>query len=126
MRTTQDPVSFRFNDRTPDVLLSRCVLAMGLLPGQTRCAHVRQTRLNYIHENCRNAKKCVFGTGDLEAGMELEGEGGGGEGGGGEGSDHAAGCGGLLVRERGWRACCENGPLHLCLEHMLERRGWCA
>ncbi|CAN0534555.1 unnamed protein product, partial [Laminaria digitata] len=42
-----------------------------------------QTRLNYIHEQCRNSKKCVFGTGDLEAGMDLDDEGGGGMGGGG-------------------------------------------
>lgn len=59
-----------------------------------------QTRLSYIHEHCRNTKKCVFGTGDLEAGMDLDGGGGGmgGEnGGGGEGGDNASGCGGLLV-----------------------------
>lgn len=56
-----------------------------------------QTRLNYIHEQCRNSKKCVFGTGDLEAGMDLDGEGGGGMGGGGE-DGNASGCGGLLVR----------------------------
>eukprot|EP00904_Undaria_pinnatifida_P012757 jgi/Undpi1/8611/HiC_scaffold_25.g11076.m1 len=56
-----------------------------------------KTRLNYIHEQCRNSKKCVFGTGDLEAGMDLDGEGGGGMGGGGE-DGNASGCGGLLPK----------------------------
>ncbi|CAN0181755.1 unnamed protein product, partial [Ectocarpus sp. 13 AM-2016] len=36
-----------------------------------------KTRLSYIHEHCRNAKKCVFGTGDLAGGgMDLDGMGG--------------------------------------------------
>ncbi|CAM9308504.1 unnamed protein product, partial [Sphacelaria rigidula] len=48
-----------------------------------------QTRLNYLHEQCRNSKKCVFGTGDLEQGMDMEG---GGE------EENAAGCGGLLPK----------------------------
>ncbi|CAM9817557.1 unnamed protein product, partial [Ectocarpus sp. 4 AP-2014] len=59
-----------------------------------------KTRLSYIHEHCRNAKKCVFGTGDLAGGgMDLDGMGGenGGEGGGG-GGEHASGCGGLLPK----------------------------
>lgn len=56
-----------------------------------------QTRLNYIHEQCRNSKKCVFGTGDLDGGMELDGGGAGGEGGVGD-DGNASGCGGLLVR----------------------------
>lgn len=75
------------------------VLSLRLLwSGMGGRAGGAQTRLSYIHEHCRNAKKCVFGTGDLEAGMDLDGGGMGGEnGGGGEGADHASGCGGLLV-----------------------------
>lgn len=69
---------------------------------QTACARppAAQTRLSYIHEHCRNAKKCVFGTGDLAGGgMDLDGMGGENGGGGGDGAgEHASGCGGLLVR----------------------------
>ena len=39
----------------------------------------------------------MFGTGDLDAGMELDGGGAGGEGGGVD-DGNASGCGGLLVR----------------------------
>ncbi|CAN0409234.1 unnamed protein product, partial [Discosporangium mesarthrocarpum] len=32
-----------------------------------------KTRLNYLHEQCRNQKRCTFGTADLEAGLDMDG-----------------------------------------------------
>lgn len=82
--------------------LLTCLFVLGkIFPfyfwNETNERHDTQTRLNYIHENCRNLKKCVFGTGDLEAGMDLDG---GGLGAAEEGDGNASGCGGLLVRNK--------------------------
>lgn len=71
-------------------LISRLLLYAHKMFSQTKHYMRLQTRLNYIHEQSRNSKKCVFGTADLEQGMEMENT---------PEEENAAGCGGLLVSE---------------------------